>query len=47
MISRFVEAGAKLARKMVDGKKIPILRFVKDNIEDEEPECLLEFEHSN
>ena len=47
MISRFVEAGAKLARKMVEGKKIPILRFVKDNIEDEEPECLLEFEHSN
>ncbi len=47
MISRFVEAGGKLARKVVDGKKIPILRFVKDNIEDEEPECLLEFEHSN
>jgi len=47
MISRFVDAGATLARKMVDGKKIPILRFVKDNIEDEEPECLLEFEHSN
>jgi len=47
MISRFVEAGAKLARKIVDGKRIPILRFVKDNIEDEDPECLLEFEPSN
>jgi len=47
MISRFVEAGAKLARKIVDGKRIPILRFVKDNIEDEDPECLLEFGPSN
>jgi P4 family phage/plasmid primase-like protien len=47
MISRFVEAGAKLARKVVDGKRIPILRCVKDNIEDEDKECLIEFEHSN
>lgn len=38
LIAKFVESGAKLTRKIVDGKRIPILRYVKDSIENEEPE---------
>ena len=38
MISKFTEAGAVLGRKMIGGKKLPILRYVKDSIEDVEPE---------
>jgi len=43
MIEKFVDEGAVLARKMVNGKKIPILRGVMDNIDDTEPECEIDY----
>ena len=38
MISKFVENGGILSRKMIDGKKVPIIRKCKDNIQEVEKE---------
>jgi len=38
MIEKFKESGGVLARKMIGGKKVPIIRFVKDSIEDIKPD---------
>ena len=38
MIQKFKDAGGVLARKLIGGKRLPIIRYVKDSIEDIDPE---------